>query len=430
MNFKAKLFGWALLSTALSFSSCSKDTTEHHFSPTEKVQETSKKLGKIPYASKEELDKFSANQKIVNYALSRETALFDLQDFKKEVFQNKENLALSELPVIVYDYDNTPKYYEFIVLENGKEIGTITSFAKKEVPGFTAYVLPFVRNYSDKNATLYSNVYPNISERQEQTLQVSARKVISKEELQIREEARAFWEEIDNPKTDELPISPLVRAWNEEHTIPEFNNEALLRTHFWGDCGPAALAWLYRAYNTHYKGVYYPLHGENDNPTLKFYRMGNFNASRYYEGNSTLYKDLAEKCRVGYGMDPFKGATLPGDLKKAANDIFPNHKLEGGGSISIGSARSSIEGNNPVILLMNSWNGIIPNYHYVVGFGTKNRYNTYNLWLFKVRKVHTDSWVRVTDNGATISNHNYEPYHMNTHAILGKDFITFTLYRK
>ncbi|GIJ93961.1 hypothetical protein [Capnocytophaga stomatis] len=68
--------------------------------------------------------------------------------------------------------------------------------------------------------------------------------------------------------------------------------------------------------------------------------------------------------------------------------------------------------------------------HYVVGFGTKNRYNTYNLWLFKVRKVHTDSWVRVSDNGATTSKNNYLPYYMNTHAILGKDFVTYTLYRK
>lgn len=426
MNFKAKLFGWALLSTALSLSSCSKDTTEHHFSPTEKVQETSKKLGKIPYASKEELDKFSANQKIVNYALSRETALFDLQDFKKEVFQNKENLALSELPVIVYDYDNTPKYYEFIVLENGKEIGTITSFAKKEVPGFTAYVLPFVRNYSDKNATLYSNVYPNISERQEQTLQVSARKVISKEELQIREEARAFWEEIDNPKTDELPISPLVRAWNEEHIIPEFNNDALLRTRFWGDCGPSALAWLYRAYNTHYKGVYYPLHGENSNPTLNFTRDFGANVSVYSNGVSPLYKDLAEKCRVGYGMDPFKGVTMPSDFVKAANGTFPNHSLVPFPNLK-NIPREHIEQNRPVSLIIRS--GV--QLHYIIGFGTKNRYNTYNLWLFKVRKVHTDSWILVTDNGATTKNNGYLPYHMNTHSFLGKDvFATFVLHRK
>ena len=61
----------------------------------------------------------------------------------------------------------------------------------------------------------------------------------------------------------------------------------------------------------------------------------------------------------------------------------------------------------------------------------ENRYNTYNFGLFKVRKVHTDSWVLVTDNGTTTRKYNnLLPYYMNTHAILGKDFVTYTLYRK
>ena len=95
--------------------------------------------------------------------------------------------------------------------------------------------------------------------------------------------------------------------------------------------------------------------------------------------------------------------------------------------LSIGKARRSIENNNPVVLLINTW----PEYHYVIAFGTKNRYNTYNFALFKVRKVHTDSWVLVTDNGVTTRKYNnLLPYYMNTHAILGKDFVTYTLYRK
>lgn len=95
--------------------------------------------------------------------------------------------------------------------------------------------------------------------------------------------------------------------------------------------------------------------------------------------------------------------------------------------LSIGKARRSIESNNPVVLLINTW----PEYHYVIAFGTKNRYNTYNFGLFKVRKVHTDSWVLVTDNGITTRKYNnLLPYYMNTHAILGKDFVTYTLTQK
>ena len=95
--------------------------------------------------------------------------------------------------------------------------------------------------------------------------------------------------------------------------------------------------------------------------------------------------------------------------------------------LSIGKARRSIESNNPVVLLINTWT----EYHYVIAFGTKNRYNTYNFGLFKVRKVHTDSWVLVTDNGTTTRKYNnLLPYYMNTHAILGKDFVTYTLTQK
>lgn len=93
----------------------------------------------------------------------------------------------------------------------------------------------------------------------------------------------------------------------------------------------------------------------------------------------------------------------------------------------IGKARRSVESNNPVVLLINTWS----EYHYVIAFGTKNRYNTYNFALFKVRKVHTDSWVLVTDNGTTTRKYNnLLPYYMNTHAILGKDFVTYTLTQK
>lgn len=417
---------WFALSGILVFNSCSKDSIKEEIFQKENTDDLQRKSGKIPYASKEDLQRFSSNTRIVDYNLSREMALFDLKDFRKDVYQGKEDLKLSEMPVIIYDYDNNPKFYEFIVLSSdGKEIGTITSFAKKEVPGFTAYVLPFVRNYNDKNATKYSGVYPYSSEEEKDSFS-TAKRTLSEEELRIKQEAQEFWEDMDNPKQNDAQLSALVRAWSEEYIIPEFNNDALLRTRWSGACAPAALAWLYRTYYANYKGVFYPLHG-GFNGELNFGIDPNNNGvSVYARGTSPLYKDLAEKCRVGYGMDPFKDATLPKHLKEAVNDIFPNHRLEGGSPLSIGRARRSIEGNNPVVLLINTWSEL----HYVVGFGTKNRYNTYNLGLFKVRKVHTDSWVRVSDNGATTSKNNYLPYYMNTHAILGKDFVTYTLYRK
>ena len=428
MNLKKHLFLWGALLGTLSFIGCAKDPITENISPSNSG-EIKKELTKIPYANKGILEQFSSNKEIVNYKLSREMALFDLKDFQEELYKDREDLTLSEFPVIVYDNDSNPKYYEFIVLNNGKAVGTITSFAKKEVPGFTAYVFPFVRNYSEENATKYSEAYPNTGVIENGNSNITARKTLSEEELKIREEAKVFWEEIDtsDSETNDSSTAAFVRAWNEEYIIPEFRNDALLRTRWIGACGPAALAWLYRAYYPTYKGTYYPLHGALNDERLQFLTDYYLNVSAYYKEISPLYVDLAEKCRVGYGMDPFKNATLPKDLKTAVYDIFPNHKLEGGFGLSIGEARRSIENNNPVVLLINIW----PDYHYVIAFGTKNRYNTYNFGLFKVRKVHTDSWVLVTDNGTTTTKYNnLLPYYMNTHAILGKDFVTYTLTQK
>lgn len=413
---------WGTLG-ALLFVSCSKDPISESISRTEVSVEIQKATAKIPYANVSDLQVFSLNDNVVDYEFSRKMALIDLKDFKKDLFKNNQNATLSEMPVIIYDADNTPKYYEFIVLEQGKEIGTITCFAKKEVPAFTAYALPFVRDYSQTNATKYSDMYPYSS--QQKIPSVSNRALIQ-EELNVQKEAKEFWEDVK--KQDELfRLSSFADAWNEYHTITEFNNDALLRTNFSGDCGPAALAWLYRAYYPYYKGTYYPLHGEQDTTgTLKFGKRLHQDTSFYPENKNPLYIDLAEHCRIGYGPDPLKPATMPDRLPIAVSRTFPNHRMEWSHSIRLGSARRSIQDNNPTILLIR--NGI--ELHYVVGFGTKDRYNTYNFWLFKIRKVHIDSWVYVSDNGATISEHNYLPYYMNTHAILGKDYTTFTLYKK
>lgn len=412
---------WGMLG-ALLFVSCSKDPISGSISRTEVSVEIQKATTEIPYANVSDLQVFSLNDNVVDYEFSRKMALIDLKDFKKDLFKNNQNATLSEMPVIIYDADNTPKYYEFIVSEQGKEIGTITCFAKKEVPAFTAYALPFVRDYSQKNATKYSDMYPYSSQQKVPSI---SNRTLTQEELNVQKEAKEFWEDVE--KQDELfRLSSFADAWNEYHTIQEFNNDALLRTSFSGDCGPAALAWLYRAYYPHYKGTYYPLHGTFE-PSLGFYKMKDFDASVYFDENSPLYKDLAEHCRIGHGIGKLKHATMPDRLPIAVSRTFPNHKMEWTPSLRLGTARRSIQDNNPTMLLIRS-NGL--EYHYVIGFGTKDRYNTYNFWLFKVRRVHIDSWVYVSDNGATISEHNYLPYYMNTHAILGKDYVTFTLYKK
>lgn len=410
-----------VLITLLAFVGCQKEEMSSE------VITSKKREVAIPYASESVLKTLAKNTGVIDFELSRKMALYDLKDFKKETFEGKENLRLSDYPVIVYDRDNTPKFYEFIVSDkNNKNIGTITCFAKKEIPGFTAYVLPFVRDYKNKDATSYTDLYPKIA-KQEPVGEISKRVAHSEEQIKLNNEAKEFWNIVDNrenlAKQYKNTAARFIRAWNEFHTIPNFNNENLFRTRWRGACGPAALSWLYRAYYPRYKGVYYPLNSDNSLTGGIGFRVQSNNRSSYVGKENPLFKDLADKCRVGYGPDPFKNATLPRHLKRAVNDIFPGYKLS---SNFVKRARSSIKQNKPCVLLLRSRAQL----HYVVAFGTKDRYNTYNFWFFKVRKVHTDSWVRIADNGAMTGGNNAYPYYMNTHRIVGKDFKSYELVRK
>ena len=40
------------------------------------------------------------------------------------------NYTLTERPVIIYDYDSRPKYYEFGIIQNGLVVATITTIAE------------------------------------------------------------------------------------------------------------------------------------------------------------------------------------------------------------------------------------------------------------------------------------------------------------
>ncbi len=74
--------------------------------------------------------------------------------------------TLSEQPVIVYDYDSKPKLYEFIVKDtDGNPIGTVATFAKREVGTSIAFALPQVRDYEHSTRSgsrkMFIGNYPN-----------------------------------------------------------------------------------------------------------------------------------------------------------------------------------------------------------------------------------------------------------------------------
>ena len=66
---------------------------------------------------------------------------------------------LTRFPKVIYNYDNTPKYYEFGLVAGGYLIGTVTTYAQKEIAGVIAYLLPLL-DYSCDSLDYYVGMYP------------------------------------------------------------------------------------------------------------------------------------------------------------------------------------------------------------------------------------------------------------------------------
>lgn len=69
----------------------------------------------IRYSTKSELIAHKDNDKIVDYNLARQIAYTDLSinnSFEKNGWQN---CRLSEEPIIIYDFNGEPLFYDFII---------------------------------------------------------------------------------------------------------------------------------------------------------------------------------------------------------------------------------------------------------------------------------------------------------------------------
>lgn len=95
-----------------------------------------------PYATESELNEYKEGG-FVNYRVSRYFAMLAMNDFAET--NGWYNVSLSEYPVIIYNAEtNEPRYYEFRVLSNEKEIGAISCVAKETEGDAVQYVLPYV----------------------------------------------------------------------------------------------------------------------------------------------------------------------------------------------------------------------------------------------------------------------------------------------
>ncbi len=315
-----------LLTVALVGASCTKDPEQTTVGGTSmQVSETESTRSQIPYATEEELAQFAGDKSIADYALSRKMALMELSMSSFNETMGWHGTKLSEVPVIVYDYDSKPKYYEFIVMTTaGDPIGTVTAYAKPETETSLAYVLPEVRDYEvitkGGNLKMFKGEYPHtflgipsksgdapvglideegnaiaevpLSDEAdaaiarinaytdeefaeaygEETDKATEINRIIEENQIIAENAAVYWEAASDMEADLATVTDeeIIEAINDskgfyttysEHIIPFLNNDTLKRTRWAGWCGPSVLAWIYRGYFRSYNGTNLPLHG-------------------------------------------------------------------------------------------------------------------------------------------------------------------------
>ncbi len=125
-------------------------------------------LDSMPYTDPHELYELYAHAEdhsVIHYNIARLIAETELiagaNQILGEITNPNEEWSLTRIPKVVYNYDNTPKYYEFGYVCNGVIIATITTYAQKEIAGVIAYVFsePLSCNHPDYD--YYIGNYPN-----------------------------------------------------------------------------------------------------------------------------------------------------------------------------------------------------------------------------------------------------------------------------
>ncbi|MBN1797012.1 MAG: hypothetical protein JW822_00425 [Spirochaetales bacterium] len=117
------------------------------------------------YADLNELNRIAEDtDTYVDWRIARVFALINKEEFGD--INGWNDTQLSERPVIIYDYNVNPEYYEFRVIKNGTEIGAIACVAQKKDGEPVKYVIPFVRddtrvNTKARNIKIIDSGYPS-----------------------------------------------------------------------------------------------------------------------------------------------------------------------------------------------------------------------------------------------------------------------------
>lgn len=115
-------------------SSCQQENLEHSITDISIKKSQTIEDFHIPFGNSEEMKSYSKdNKNVVDYELARKIALLEIKESGFIENMGWQGYTISEKPVVIYDLNSMPKYYDFIAIDaENTPIGTIRLNATKK----------------------------------------------------------------------------------------------------------------------------------------------------------------------------------------------------------------------------------------------------------------------------------------------------------
>jgi len=105
-------------------------------------------LADIPFENVEILKSFSSDPQILDYNTVRRLALTEYIAAGFDVEMGWEGYKMNPVPVVIYGFDNKPKFYDFIIIDAEEQmVGTITVYARRSASTSIRNISSGVQDY-------------------------------------------------------------------------------------------------------------------------------------------------------------------------------------------------------------------------------------------------------------------------------------------
>ncbi len=377
------------------------------------------------------------NPEVIDYRAARYLAYEELEGGAKAFLGlQSSDYTLSQIPRVVYDSNHLPEFYEFDIIDK-TNTHTIVTIAQKTdntviVEFFEGGKPATVTTKSNDNSgdiiSEWADYEVLLSKMDDESLRMTKASIeqlqnnnelMEEDSLIDSEELESYWNAIEEklgdlksyesqglhiPATKGGTIKPNegdLYSGNPSsyyHIIPQYNT-GLKATHWYVECGPGAVAWMYRGlYNSYPKNssFYIPIFGDGtQNDSRKTYKV----RSRYSQHNDD--KNLIQSDN-GLYLQANKHTHSLGEMYEAGLKNAVSEITEGTYKVSTTAySHKHIEKNEPVFI-MAVRDGKA---HYFVAFG----------YGYTKKGTKKTKYILIADNGTLTGHNTINPYNAYWH---------------